>query len=51
MPDITLKDVMAYFDTPTRPMTAKEMTKEWKHLSPTDKAQIKQGIEDGTLTY
>lgn len=32
-------------------MTMPEMNKEWRALSDEDKAQIKAGIEDGTLTY
>lgn len=43
---VTLKQVGDFFG-----MTSKEMMKEWKALSDTDKEQIKQGIGDGTLTY
>lgn len=31
--------------------TLKAFTEEWKALTDEDKAQIKQGIGDGTLTY
>lgn len=46
MADATLKDVMAFFD-----MTAEEVRREWKLLTDADKADIKRGIGDGTLTY
>lgn len=49
--DVTLKDIMAFFATDTRPMGPKEMTKEWKDLSLKDKADIKNGLTNGTLTY
>ena len=51
MADVTLKDIMAYFGTDTRPMGPKEMTREWKSLTDKDKAQIKNGLADGSLTY
>jgi hypothetical protein len=44
--EITLKDIMAFFDMPTA-----QFSKEWKILSTTDKTQIKSGLSDGTLTY
>lgn len=31
--------------------TLAEFAKDWKLLSDEDKAQIKSGIEDGSLTY
>lgn len=46
-----LKEMREFFDTPTRPMGAKEFTREYKELSPEDKAALKNGIEDGTLNY
>lgn len=42
----SLKAVMAFFG-----MTAKEMVKEWKALTQEDRDQIRNGIEDGSLTY
>lgn len=49
--EITIKDIMAFFHSDARPMTAKEMTREWKPLSQESKDQIRNGIADGTLTY
>lgn len=46
MADITLKDIMAFFG-----MSPAEMSKEWKGLTADDKAQIKNGLADGSLTY
>ena len=46
MPEITLKDIMAYFG-----MSPSEMTREWKQLTDQDKAQIKAGLSDGSFTY
>ena len=51
MPDATLKEIMAFFSTERRPMGPKEMQKEWKELSIEDKAAIKGGLSDGSLTY
>lgn len=41
-----VKKIMVFFG-----MTAGNFMKEWKLLSDQDKADLKQGIEDGTLTY
>lgn len=59
MAALTLKGIMAFFG-----MDAKEMAREWKTcpdnptpkerqtmLTADEKAAIKRGIEDGTLTY
>lgn len=47
MPEsITLKDMMAFFG-----MSAAEFTREWKEMTPADKADIKNGLSNGTLTY
>jgi len=46
MPEITIKDVMAYFG-----MTATEFAREWKACSQVDKQKIKEGIGNGSLTY
>jgi hypothetical protein len=63
MAEVSVKDIMAFFNESTRPalvgpmagkprmMTAREMVKEWKALSDKDKAQIKAGLSDGSLTY
>jgi hypothetical protein len=32
-------------------MSSGDFAREWKQLSPGDKADIKKGIEDGSLTY
>lgn len=32
-------------------MEMAEFKREWTALTPEDKAQLKQGMEDGTLTY
>lgn len=42
----TLKDVMAYFN-----MTPAEFTPDWRKMTADDKAQLRQGIGDGSLTY
>ena len=39
------------FNGPPRRMTAREMTREWKALSDQSKADIRNGIGDGSLTY
>ena len=49
--DVTLKDIMAYFSTESRPMGPKEMTREWKGLTDQDKKDIKDGLGNGSLTY
>lgn len=41
-----MKEVMAYFE-----MKISDFRKEWAAMSETDKAQIKEGIANGTLTY
>ena len=46
MPDASLKEIMAFFEMPS-----KGFASEWRRMSDTDKAQIKAGIGDGTLTY
>lgn len=43
---ITLKGIMEFFG-----MTSPQMTREWKQLSDQDKADIKAGLSNGTLTY
>ena len=42
----TLKQVMEFFAIPTG-----QFGKEWKVLSDSEKAQIKAGLGDGSLTY
>lgn len=44
--EITLKDIMAFFG-----MTSQQMTREWKQLTDADKADIKAGLSNGSLTY
>lgn len=34
-----------------RPETTREFSEEWKRLSDKDKAELKKGLDDGTLTY
>ncbi len=60
----SLKSLMAFF-TPApdvlalsgelagthRKMDAKAMMREWKAMSDEDKRQLRDGIENGTLTY
>lgn len=46
MTDVTVKDIMAYFD-----MAAVTFAREWKKLTPTDKIQLKAGLNDGSLDY
>lgn len=43
---VGLKDVMAFFG-----MTASEFQKEWRHMTTQDKADIRAGLTNGTLTY
>jgi hypothetical protein len=45
----TLKDVRDYFKVEGQPLT--QFGEEWKQLSDKDKAELKQGIGDGSLTY
>ena len=50
MAEITIKAIKEFFGM--RPGdTLKSFTEEWKSLSDEDKAQIKQGLSDGTFTY
>lgn len=46
MAESTLKKIMEFFG-----MSPSEFTKDWKKLTTEDKAQIREGIENGTLTY
>lgn len=46
MADVTLKQIMEFFG-----MNAAQFNKNWKELTPQDKAQIKAGIGNGSLTY
>lgn len=43
---VVLKDVMSYFG-----MTPKEMSTEWRKLTPEDKTDIIVGLSNGTETY
>lgn len=43
---ITVKEIMEFFG-----MKASEFMKDWKKMTPEDKAQIKKGLTDGTFTY
>lgn len=43
-----MKDVMAFFG-PWK--STAEFSKEWKALSEQDKADLKKGLADGSLTY
>jgi hypothetical protein len=51
MADNILSKMRDFFNAESRPMTSADFAKEYKLLSTEDKAQLKQGIEDGTLTY
>lgn len=51
MADATLKEIMAYFNTPERPMGASEFRKEWKELDEDERFAIKRGLGNGSLTY
>ena len=42
-----LTRIKDFFNYPT----LKAFASDWKALTEEDKAQIKQGVEDGTLTY
>lgn len=46
MPEASVKEVMTFFG-----MSANDFMKDWKKLSPADKAALKEGIGNGTLTY
>lgn len=46
MPDANIKEVMEFFA-----MSSAQFSKEWKTLSIDDKAQLKAGIGNGSLTY
>lgn len=55
MTEFAIKDIMHFFneglasdDTRNKPS---KFASEWKALSPEDKAQIKAGLEDGSLSY
>lgn len=43
---ITMHQIMAYFG-----MSAEEMKREWLKLTPGDKKEIRDGIENGSYTY
>jgi hypothetical protein len=49
MPDATLKQVADFFRLPGE--TLKQFSDEWKELPEADRADLKKGIGDGTLTY
>jgi hypothetical protein len=49
MVDATLKQVADFFRKAGE--TLKEFSNEWTKLTSDDKAQLKAGIGDGTLTY
>lgn len=53
MSEATLKAVREFFHTDARPMALADFRKEWTQggLTEQDKAQIRAGIGDGTLTY
>lgn len=42
----TLKDVMAFLG-----MTPSEFTPEWRKMTTQDKADLRNGIGDGSLSY
>jgi hypothetical protein len=46
MPDNILKTIRDFFG-----LESGEFTRMWKELSTEDRAQIKQGITDGSFTY
>ena len=46
MPEITVKDVMAYFN-----LTAGQFAREWRMLTADDKVQLKTGIGNASLSY
>lgn len=48
----SIKDVADFFRSGDGPkVTLKEFSDEWKALSDGDKAQLREGIGNGTLTY
>jgi hypothetical protein len=46
MPDATLQQIMEFFGMPPRVFRT-----EWADLTDTDKAQLREGIGNGSLTY
>ena len=46
----SIKDVMEYFGR-REGQTLKDFTVEWGALSDEDKAQLKEGLGDGSLNY
>ena len=46
MADASMVDVMKFFG-----IQIATFRKEWEQLTDTDKAQLKKGIGDGSLTY
>lgn len=46
MPDVTVKDIMAYFG-----MAAVTFAREWKKLNAEEKLQLKAGLNNGSLDY
>ncbi len=46
MPESNIKRIAEYFG-----MKNPEMVREWKELSQEERAQIRNGIIDGSLTY
>lgn len=44
---MTLKDLKEYFGY----AKLTDFSKDWKHLSETDRAEIRGGIENGSMTY
>ena len=44
--EASIKEVREFFDIPVS-----QFAKEWRMLSDKDKADLKKGIGDGTLTY
>jgi len=55
MTEVTIKQIMAYFneglseDDPRNKPT--RFASEWKALTDADKAQIKAGLSDGSMSY
>lgn len=52
---MTIKQIMDFFNANLEASdprkTLKSFSAEWKALSDTDKAQIKEGLSNGTMTY
>ena len=46
MPENVLAQIRDFFG-----MSSGDFAREWKTLSPGDKAQIKEGVANGTLNY